>query len=96
MFSVFSFTRAANFAISARASVVNSSLNPSVSSSAVYCFTSDDFGSVSILMKSSTESVCSSTRMGNRPCNSGIKSLGFEMWKAPAAMNRMWSVRTMP
>ena len=27
-----------------------------------------------------------STRIGNRPCNSGIKSDGFERWNAPAAM----------
>ena len=29
----------------------------------------------------------SSTRIGNRPCNSGMRSLGFDTWNAPAAMN---------
>src|ERR1700722_12821853 len=78
IFSVVSFTRNANCAISAIASFVNSNFNPSVSSSAVDCFTSDDFGSVKILTKSFTVSDCNSTRIGKRPCNSGIKSLGFD------------------
>ena len=34
--------------------------------------------------------------MGKRPCSSGIRSEGFDMWNAPEAMNRMWSVLTMP
>ena len=34
--------------------------------------------------------------MGNRPCNSGMRSEGFATWNAPAAMNRTWSVRTGP
>ena len=46
--------------------------------------------------KSLTVSECSSTRMGKRPCSSGMRSLGLETWKAPAAMKRMWSVETMP
>ena len=46
--------------------------------------------------KSSFVKGSSSTRMGKRPCSSGIRSDGLETWKAPAAMNRMWSVRTMP
>ena len=46
--------------------------------------------------KSSTESESSSTRIGKRPCSSGIRSEGFARWKAPLAMNRMWSVLTMP
>ena len=96
MFSVLSFTRKANSAISSRASCVNSSFTPSVSSSAEYCLVSDDFGSVRMRTKSSTVSDCSSTRIGKRPCSSGIRSLGLETWNAPAAMNRMWSVRTMP
>jgi hypothetical protein len=36
----------------------------------------------------------SSTRIGKRPCSSGIRSLGLARWNAPEAMNRMWSVRT--
>ena len=40
-------------------------------------------------MKSSSVSDFSSTRMGKRPCSSGIMSLGLETWNAPAAMNRM-------
>jgi ATP-dependent protease Clp ATPase subunit len=31
-----------------------------------------------------TVKLSSSTRIGKRPCNSGIKSLGLETWKAPA------------
>ena len=27
--------------------------------------------------------------IGNRPCSSGIRSEGFDMWNAPDAMNRM-------
>ena len=46
--------------------------------------------------KSSTESACSSTRIGSRPCSSGMRSDGFDRWNAPLAMNRMWSVFTMP
>ena len=38
----------------------------------------------------------SSTLIGNLPCNSGIKSDGFEVWKAPAPINRIWSVFIIP
>ena len=38
----------------------------------------------------------SSTRMGKRPWNSGMRSLGRATLKAPAAMKRMCSVRTEP
>ena len=34
----------------------------------------------------------SSTRIGKRPCSSGIRSLGLATWNAPAAMNSTWSV----
>ena len=47
-------------------------------------------------MKSSAVRGCSSTLMGKRPCISGIRSEGLDTWKAPEAMKRMWSVRTMP
>ena len=47
-------------------------------------------------MKSASVSGPSSTRIGKRPWNSGIRSEGFATWKAPDAMNRMWSVRTIP
>jgi glutaryl-CoA dehydrogenase len=46
--------------------------------------------------KSASVSDFSSTRMGNLPCSSGIRSLGLDTWIAPAAMNRMWSVRSIP
>ena len=45
---------------------------------------------------SSRVSGLSSTRIGRRPCSSGSRSDGFDMWKAPDAMNRMWSVFTAP
>ena len=38
----------------------------------------------------------SSTRIGKRPCSSGIRSDGFERWNAPDAMNSTWSVRSIP
>jgi len=46
--------------------------------------------------KSLRSSAFSSTRMGNRPCSSGNKSDGLVWWKAPEAINRMWSVLTAP
>ena len=77
MFSVCSFTVVANFATVATASSVIFSLMPSVSNSATYCLISAFFGSVRIRMKSSSFNDCNSTRIGSRPCNSGIKSDGF-------------------
>ncbi len=46
--------------------------------------------------KSSRVSGFSSTRIGSRPCSSGSRSEGLARWKAPEAMNRMWSVFTGP
>ena len=51
---------------------------------------------VRICSKSDTDSDVSSTRIGKRPCSSGMRSEGFDRWNAPDAMNRMWSVLTMP
>ena len=62
----------------------------------MYCFTKALFGSVKILTKSSTDRSSNSTRIGKRPCNSAIKSLGLLSWKAPEPMNKMWSVLTKP
>ena len=45
---------------------------------------------------SSRVSGLSSTRIGSRPCSSGSRSDGLEIWNAPEAMNRMWSVFTAP
>ena len=70
--------RAANLATSSRASSVKISLMPSVSSSAEYCLASAFFGSFRMRMKSSTVRDFSSTRIGKRPCSSGIMSLGLE------------------
>ena len=39
---------------------------------------SEQYGSVRIRTKSSTVRAASSTRIGNRPCNSGIKSEGLD------------------
>ena len=44
----------------------------------------------------STDRSSNSTRIGKRPCNSAIKSLGLLSWKAPEPMNKMWSVLTKP
>ncbi len=38
----------------------------------------------------------SSTRIGNRPCNSASISLGLHEWNAPLQIKRMWSVHTFP
>src|SRR3972149_1806593 len=78
------------------ASPVKLMSTPSVASSAVYCLVSAFCGSVRIRTKSSFVRLFSSTRRGKRPCISGIRSAGFETWKAPAAMKRIWSVRTIP
>ena len=69
---------------------------PSAPSSALYCLSGAFSGSVRMRTKSGSVSADSSTRIGKRPCSSGMRSLGFAWWKAPAAMNSMWSVRTMP
>ena len=58
--------------------VVNSSVTPSVASSAVYCLVSAFSGSVRMRTKSSSVSDSSSTRIGNRPCSSGIRSEGLD------------------
>ena len=62
----------------------------------MYCSVNDAFGSVRIRTKSAALSASNSTRIGRRPCNSGIRSDGLETWKAPDAMNKMWSVFTIP
>ncbi len=88
MFSMRSLTAAAMRATSAMPSSRNSSFAPSDSTSAAYCFVSAFSGSVMMRTKSASVSGFSSTRIGKRPCSSGIRSLGFDTWKAPAAMNR--------
>jgi len=77
MFSVCSFTLVAKRAMACTASSVNVSFTPSVSSKAMYCLMSAFFGSVRIRTKSSSFSDCISTRIGRRPCNSGIRSEGL-------------------
>ena len=56
---------------------VNSTARFSVASSARYCSVSEAFGSVRIRAKSSGLSAPSSTRIGSRPCSSGIRSEGL-------------------
>src|SRR6185312_1500288 len=46
--------------------------------------------------KSPTFRESSSTRIGSRPCSSGIRSDGFDRLKAPEAMKSTWSVLTGP
>ena len=43
-------------------------------------------------MKSSLDKASSSTLIGSLPCNSGSKSEGLANWKAPDAINNIWSV----
>ena len=56
---------------------------PSVAISALYCVVSEASGSVRMRTKSSTFSESSSTRIGRRPCSSGIRSEGFDRLNAP-------------
>src|ERR1700726_4293729 len=74
----------------------NSTCTPSVAISALYCVGSEASGSVRMRTKSPTFSESSSTRIGNRPCSSGIRSEGLERLNAPEAMNSTWSVFTGP
>ncbi|MNY70064.1 hypothetical protein D3C86_2081200 [compost metagenome] len=70
-------------------SAVNSILTPSVPINALYCSVNEALGSVRMRSKSSVVSACNSTRIGRRPCSSGIKSDGLAVWNAPEAINRM-------
>ena len=64
-------------------------LTPSVAMRALYCSVKDAFGSVRIRSKSSAVNADNSTRIGKRPCNSGIKSDGRATWNAPDAIKRI-------
>ena len=89
IFSLRLFTSSARKLILSIASSLNSIFKPSVSKSAVYCFVRAFFGSSKIRLNSFFVRLSSSTRRGKRPCNSGIKSLGALMLKAPAAINKI-------
>ena len=79
MFSVVSFTSNATSASRRTPDSSNLISTPSVASSAEYCRQSEASGSVRIRTKSSTLSGSSSTRMGRRPCSSGMRSEGLDM-----------------
>src|ERR1044072_7875153 len=96
MFSARWFTVDAISAIASIASGVKRTVTPSVRSSSTYGLVKAFRGSLRMRTKSCLVKGSSSTRIGNRPCSSGIRSAGLATWKAPAAMNRMWSVRTIP
>src|SRR5512139_510710 len=96
MFSVRSFTSHAISAIRSTAPGSKERATPSAASIASYCRVSAPCGSVRIRTNSSFPREASSTRMGNRPWSSGMRSEGLLTWNAPAAMNRMKSVRTTP
>jgi len=53
-------------------------------------------GSFRIRTRSARVSGSSSTRIGKRPCSSGMRSDTFATWNAPAAMKSTWSVFTAP
>ena len=89
MFSVFSFTAEAISASRRTPSGVNTSSTRSVASSAWYWRVRLASVSTRMRTKSSADSEASSTRIGRRPCSSGIRSEGRDRWKAPEAMNRM-------
>ncbi len=96
MFSVVSFTVHAASAIRVIPSSVNSMSTSSVFINAMYCSVNDALGSVRMRLKSLLLRASSSTRIGRRPCSSGMRSDGLATWNAPDATNRMWSVFTMP
>src|SRR5919106_2112670 len=96
MFSVLAFTCMAISAIASTASGRNRSVTRSVRSNSTYWRSRAFSGSVRMRTKSSFVKGSSSTRIGKRPCSSGMRSEGLATWKAPAAMNRTWSVRTLP
>ena len=77
IFSVLSLTCHAALAKAWMPSSLNETSTPSVANKAMYCSVNDAFGSVKILTKSLVVNACNSTRIGNLPYNSGIKSEGF-------------------
>src|SRR5881397_3493117 len=89
MFSMRSFALAAMRATSLMPSCVNSSVAPSAAHRAAYCLVRAFSGSVMMRTKSSSVSGCNSTRIGKRPCSSGIRSDGLETWNAQAAMHAL-------
>ena len=86
--SVFSFTSKAISAIRSIDSIVKITSTFSVPLHALDCSMKAFFGSVRIWTKLSLVKSFNSTRIGKRPCNSGIKSLGLDIWKAPEPINR--------
>ena len=96
MFSVFVFTSVASSEIALIEEGSNSRTTPSASKRATYCLIKADLGWVNIFIKSFVFSLSNSTLIGNLPCNSGIISEGVLIWKAPAAINKIWSVETTP
>ena len=88
MFSMRAFTSVAMRAISATASGLDVERAPSRSPAARCTAWSARSRARSGCARSpASDSDSSSTRIGKRPCSSGIRSLGFETWNAPAAMN---------
>ncbi len=62
----------------------------------MYCSVNEASGSVKMRTNSSAPKSFNSTRIGKRPCSSGIRSEGLLRWKAPEAINKIWSVFNMP
>mmetsp|Transcript_14597 Transcript_14597/g.25682 ORF Transcript_14597/g.25682 Transcript_14597/m.25682 type:complete len:243 (-) Transcript_14597:721-1449(-) len=96
MFSTIRLASVAMRAISRSASGSNWSSTSSVFISSVCWRIRLATGSVRILYISVSVRPFSSTRIGRRPCSSASRSDGFAVWNAPDAMNRMWSVSTLP
>ena len=96
IFSIRWFACDARSAIASMADSSKLTCSPSTSSKSCCCLVSELSGSVRMRMKSSLVSDLSSTRMENLPWSSGMRSVTAEVWNAPAAMNRIWSVLTVP
>ena len=96
IFSTVEFTSDAILAIASIPSFENSKSTFSVLSNALYCFIKLLSGSLRILLKSSLVKASSSTLIGSLPWSSGNKSDGLASWKAPEAINKIWSVLIGP
>mmetsp|Transcript_28226 Transcript_28226/g.45241 ORF Transcript_28226/g.45241 Transcript_28226/m.45241 type:complete len:202 (-) Transcript_28226:1170-1775(-) len=96
MLSTDRFTSAAMSATCSTAASVKLRSTPSVSMSAFCCISTLVTGSVIMRSRSSRVRPLRFTLTGKRPCNSASISLGFTLWKAPEAMNKIWSVLMLP
>jgi len=80
MFCMVRFTSKAMSARASMPSAVNSRVTPSVASNSAYCFGQGVLGFGGGCAGSPRVQVGQLDADGNRPCNSGIRSDGFDRW----------------